>query len=111
MNRISDPRDPEQSVYTQKLEDQAQQAALTELYGLGYDFAEKYVQKIDAVTVADVRRVAEAYLNHPLLLTLGPPPPKAPGDKAGPGGEKPAKKEEGEEKGKGNGKGNGKGKQ
>jgi zinc protease len=37
--------------------------AAYELYGLGYDFSQRYPEKIDAVTESDVRRVAQTYLD------------------------------------------------
>jgi len=82
----------EQSVNTQSVEAQASQAALMELYGLGYDFAKKFARHIDTVTVKDIRRVARKYFKHHLLLTLGqkrpaPKKPKAPPKKP----EKPEK--------------------
>ena len=42
----------------------AAQAALDELYGLGYDFSQHYTERINAVTRADVIRVANKYLTH-----------------------------------------------
>jgi zinc protease len=41
----------------------------TELYGLGTDYAERYPRLIDAVTKADVQKVAQEYL-HPDALNL-----------------------------------------
>lgn len=40
-----------------------------ELYGLGLDYAERYPKLIDAVTKADIQRVAQKYL-HPDALVL-----------------------------------------
>lgn len=42
---------------------QAQQAALDELYGLGYDFDRSFDARINAVTREDVARVARQYLS------------------------------------------------
>jgi zinc protease len=41
----------------------AENRGLNTLYGLGYDYEEKYVDKISQVTAADVKRVARQYLN------------------------------------------------
>ena len=48
--------------------------ALNELYGLGYDFHQKYSQAIDAVSSADIQRVAKDYLDihkSAMVLTKG----------------------------------------
>jgi zinc protease len=52
--------------------DQALRAALNELYGLGYDFHTTHEERIRAVSEADVKRVAEKYLKHYLLITALP---------------------------------------
>ncbi len=51
---------------------QAAQMALDELYGLGYDFGEKYAARINGVTMDDVRRVARKYLTHHAVVTVTP---------------------------------------
>jgi zinc protease len=38
------------------------------LYDLGFDYADRYIERINAVSIADVQRVAQAYL-HPDQLT------------------------------------------
>jgi predicted Zn-dependent peptidase len=38
-------------------------ASIDELYGLGYDFYQKFSEKVDSVTVQDVRRLAHTYLD------------------------------------------------
>jgi len=45
-----------------------------EVYGLGYDYIEKYPQYIKAVTTADITRVARKYLDHEnyTLVVVGP---------------------------------------
>ncbi len=53
---------------------QAQQAALDELYGLGYDYDASFDDRIQAVTLDDVVRVARKYLNHRVLVTTSPNP-------------------------------------
>ncbi len=47
----------------QRNQDQAQGMALDELYGLGYGHYWQYLERVEAVTAADVRRVARAYLD------------------------------------------------
>ncbi|NQU21808.1 MAG: insulinase family protein [Candidatus Nealsonbacteria bacterium] len=51
---------------------QARQAALDDLYGLGYDYDKTFDARIEAVTLEDVVRVAKKYLNHHVLVTLSP---------------------------------------
>lgn len=47
----------------QSYEAQASQAAFNDLYGLGVEYPETYVEKINAVTKEDVVRAARRYLN------------------------------------------------
>ena len=53
---------------------QAQSAAADELYGLGFRSDADYAAKINAVTLADVQRVAQKYLqpNHSAIAIVGP---------------------------------------
>ncbi len=51
---------------------QAQQAALDELYGLGYNYDKAFEERIRAVRLEDVVRVANKYLNHFVLVTTSP---------------------------------------
>ena len=51
---------------------QARQAALDELYGLGYDYDKTFDQRIQAVTLDDVVAVARKYLDKSLLVTTSP---------------------------------------
>ena len=59
---------------------QAFQAAIDELYGLGYDNDAGYDQRIQSVTIDDVRKVVEEYFHDPLILISAPETP--PADKA-----------------------------
>jgi len=55
---------------------QAQEAALYELYGLGYDHEEKYVQRVREVTAEEVLRVASKYFEKPSVLVITRPKPE-----------------------------------
>jgi len=57
----------------QRNSDQAMEAALDELYGLGYDFSRNYIEGIEKVTKADVKRVANKYFTHYVLAICEPP--------------------------------------
>jgi predicted Zn-dependent peptidase len=48
--------------------------AFFEATGVGHDFAPRYVQAVEAVSLDDVRRVAATYLTRPTLVVLEPPP-------------------------------------
>ncbi|MFQ6048338.1 MAG: M16 family metallopeptidase, partial [Phycisphaerae bacterium] len=51
----------------QSNEEQAAQACLDELYGLGYDFHDRHVERIQQVSLEQVRRVADKYLRNPVV--------------------------------------------
>ena len=53
---------------------QATELALNEVYGLGLDFHRRYPDRILAVTLEDIRRVAEKYLKHHLCVLMLPEP-------------------------------------
>ncbi len=53
----------------------ALQAALNELYGLGYDHGDDYAERIASVTAADVQRVARKYFTHYTMVRTGPETP------------------------------------
>ncbi len=53
---------------------QAQQAALDELYGLGYDYDKTFDARIQAVTLDDLVRVAKKCFNNYVLVTTSPNP-------------------------------------
>ena len=54
---------------------QAQQAALDELYGLGYDWHRTFADKIRAVQLPEVRNVARERLNS-CVVTVSTPAPE-----------------------------------
>jgi len=60
--------------------DLAAEAALSELYGLGYDFGDRYVAGVTAVTKQDIRGVARKYLHHRLVAITKPVAKKAPAE-------------------------------
>ena len=64
----------ENAIGMQSNSDQALSAATDELYGLGYRKSAEYTAKINAVTLADVQRVAQKYLKpeHSVLAIVGP---------------------------------------
>jgi predicted Zn-dependent peptidase len=54
-------------------ERQAWYLAFYEIEGVGLDYPERYRRALEAVTAADVQRVAETYLMPPAILVLRPP--------------------------------------
>jgi predicted Zn-dependent peptidase len=46
--------------------------AFFEVIGAGWDFPERYARAVEAVTVADVERVAQRYLTRPTVVVLQP---------------------------------------
>lgn len=52
----------------------ASDAALNELYGMGYDFSAQEAERLEHVTKADVQRVARTYLRHPTIVITTPEP-------------------------------------
>jgi zinc protease len=62
---------------------QAQSAAIDELYGLNYDFHRKFADRVEAVTIDDVVRVANEYLDRHVtaVVTIKPQNAKADGKK------------------------------
>ncbi len=54
--------------------DQAMQAALDELYGLGYDYDRTFEARIQAVTLDDVARVARRVFGDRIVATTSPEP-------------------------------------
>ena len=51
---------------------QAQQAALDELYGLGYDYRKAFDARIEAVKLKDVVAIARKYFGNHVLVTSSP---------------------------------------
>ncbi|HLA83803.1 MAG TPA: pitrilysin family protein [Thermoguttaceae bacterium] len=52
--------------------EQAMQAAVDDLYGLGYEYDKSFDERIRAVTLEDVVRVAKKYLGNHVLVTASP---------------------------------------
>jgi zinc protease len=52
--------------------EQAMQAALDEMYGLGYDYRKTFDARIKAVTLKDVIAAANKYLGNHVLVTSSP---------------------------------------
>jgi predicted Zn-dependent peptidase len=52
---------------------QAWHLAFYEVEGVGRDYPERYRRQVEAVTPADVQRVARLYLAQPTTIILGPP--------------------------------------
>jgi len=50
--------------------------AFYDVEGVGADYPERYRAAVQAVTAADVQRVARAYLAAPVTVVLGPRPPR-----------------------------------
>ncbi len=61
----------------QSLENLALQAALNELYGLGYDFQDKMEERYKQLTPVDVQRVGQKYLKPPYSITVTTPNPNS----------------------------------
>ncbi|HEY1628249.1 MAG TPA: hypothetical protein VGF52_00225, partial [Tepidisphaeraceae bacterium] len=55
---------------------QATQAALDELYGLGYDYHDQFAPKVNGVSLSDVRSIAQRRLTR-CVITVSTPAPKA----------------------------------
>ncbi|MCA9097172.1 MAG: insulinase family protein [Planctomycetaceae bacterium] len=51
---------------------QAQQAALDELYGLGFDYSKKYEERLNAVTQEDVQALAKEFFVNGIQATSSP---------------------------------------
>jgi zinc protease len=62
---------------------QAQQAALDELYGLGYDYHDHFADRVNGVTINTVRRYAAEHLRE-CVVTISTPEPEKVTVKEGP---------------------------
>ena len=51
---------------------QASSAAMNELYGLGYDFDEKFRERVKKVTIEDTKAAARKYFRHFVLTVTAP---------------------------------------
>jgi zinc protease len=51
----------QKKVNSQRLSSRSEEALLNSLYGLGLDYAEEQIKRVEAVTAADVLRVAQTY--------------------------------------------------
>ncbi len=56
--------------------ERAMQAALDELYGLGFNYRERFGERVRAVTLDDVKRMASKYLTIPTVAIVTPTPDK-----------------------------------
>lgn len=63
-------------------QDQAQDVAIPELYGLGHDFTADYAERIREITKDDVIRVARKYLEEPVTVIRRPEPSEGEGEHA-----------------------------
>ncbi|MBN1344053.1 MAG: insulinase family protein [Phycisphaerae bacterium] len=54
----------------------ATRVALDELYGLGYEAGEKYAERVRAVTLDDVKRVAKEFITKAIITVVTPQPEK-----------------------------------
>ncbi len=54
--------------------DQAKDAAIAELYGLGYDYNDDYAERIRKISKEDVLSVAQKYLTNPVTVIRRPEP-------------------------------------
>jgi zinc protease len=60
----------EKKIAFQSNGDLAAQIALDELYGLGYKFYQDYEKRYEAVTAADIQRVAKKYFSGPAAIAI-----------------------------------------
>ena len=56
----------------QEQENHVFSAALNELYGLGFDYEDRYLEKIEEVTLDDISRYANKYLVNPVTALVAP---------------------------------------
>ena len=58
--------------HAQTVSNVAQEVALAELYGAGYDLPDRFQEALKKVTRADVMRVIDRYMKHMLVVVTGP---------------------------------------
>lgn len=63
-----------ESMTRQANSDLAMQAALDELYGLGYNYRRQFIANVESVTLADVGRMAAKYFTTPVVTVVTPAP-------------------------------------
>jgi zinc protease len=54
------------------MEEQAQQAVLDELYGLGFDYDKGFENRVQSISLDDVKQVAQKYFGNYVLATVSP---------------------------------------
>jgi len=54
------------------VEEQAQQAVLDELYGLGFDYDKGFENRVQSISLDDVKQVAQKYFDNYVLATVSP---------------------------------------
>jgi len=57
---------------SQTVSNMAQEVALSELYGAGYDLPDRFQEALKEVTRADLMRVIDRYMKHKLVVVTGP---------------------------------------
>jgi predicted Zn-dependent peptidase len=63
-----------EAMQTETPEDQAEQAATDELFGLGYDYHDGFAGRIDAVTLPQVQALAGSRLSNCVVTICTPAP-------------------------------------
>lgn len=77
LNRARKKLVGQQQIQNQSNDAFAYLAALDELYGLGYNHYRELEPKVNAITLADIQRVARKYFaEQPYVLSIVQPPPK-----------------------------------
>jgi len=66
--------DTTKTLQLQSNADRAMQAALDELYGLGYDYTRQYLERVRSVTLEQVHAMAQKYLTVPVVTVVTPAP-------------------------------------
>jgi zinc protease len=50
----------------------AQNYALNEILGFGYDYDKEYLKKIEKVSINDIKETADKYFNNPVTVITSP---------------------------------------